>query len=222
MPVKDVKARRDRLLAKGKCPKHVIRDLAPGRKRCQECLDKGTARATRLNTSRKASGFCPSHPLVPAAPGKTMCGECLVKKTTAESKRTVDRLANGKCPKHPLSDVTPGFKCCADCLVAKRERQKRRLKKKVQAGLCISCSAPRTGPRYCDTHRLWAKLAHDIKWFLRGRGGDKARESYRKFPWVRSRNIRHPDGPAVSARYGLDQSWKRARQMEHRSHTTQN
>lgn len=93
------------LLAKGSCPNHTDRDVAIGKRQCQECLD----RTKRHRLDMLTKGKCFIHPGRDVVPGKTKCQECL----DYQKQRRLDMLAKGKC--HCGRNVLPGKKWCQKC-----------------------------------------------------------------------------------------------------------
>jgi hypothetical protein len=67
------KKRRKEQLSKGECPNHVGVPLAPGKTKCQYCIDY----LKKRNQNILDKGKCFAHPKSPVAPGKIQCQVCL-------------------------------------------------------------------------------------------------------------------------------------------------
>jgi 5-methylcytosine-specific restriction endonuclease McrA len=116
--------RRAKLLKAGKCYSHSDRDVVPGFRSCQECLDYAKQRNKKLLKADK----CPSHPARDVVPGFRSCQECLDGHKQRFKRRRKRCLKADKCAIHPARNVVPGFKSCQACLDGFKQRRKELLK----------------------------------------------------------------------------------------------
>src|ERR1700690_191907 len=66
---------RSKARKKGLCPNHPKMSAAPGRLRCQDCLNYLKRRAVKS----KKDGVCTIHTKILAVKGKTLCAFCLLR-----------------------------------------------------------------------------------------------------------------------------------------------
>ncbi len=166
----DVKARRARDLERwrrrsearresGLCQSCGRAQAAPGRTRCEPCLEKRRAadreRHHRRTADRIALGMCPRCGKLPPEPNRSTCAPCAAKDNAASRARDARLRAEGKPRRDPARER-----------LYQRERRRRLYEGRKSAGLCSKCGrAParpdRTTCEQCARkHRDRDRLRH--------------------------------------------------------------
>ena len=152
----DIRARRARDLERwrrrsearreaGLCQSCGLAAPAPGRARCEPCLEKRRAadreRHRRRTADRIARGMCPRCGKREPAPGRSSCADCARKDNSASRARDARLRAEGK----PRRDADRAREYG-------RERRRRLYEERMSAGLCSKCGrAPvRPGRTTCE------------------------------------------------------------------------
>ena len=152
----DIKARRardrerwhDRAATRkkaGLCQSCGCAEVAPGRTRCEPCLQKrriaDRARHHKRTAARLAAGACPRCGRRPPEPGRSTCSSCAARDNAASRARDARLRAEGKPRRDPAREKR-----------YQRERRRRLHELRKSTGTCVKCGRvpARPGRTTCE------------------------------------------------------------------------
>ena len=145
--------------SRGACQSCGIAALAPGRTRCEPCLEKRRVadreRHRKRTAARIAAGTCVRCGKHAPEPGRSTCSSCAARDNAASRARDARLRAEGLPRRDPSREQE-----------YQRERRRRLYQERTSAGLCSKCgrAAARPGRTTCEAcarkHRDHDKIRH--------------------------------------------------------------
>ncbi len=118
----------------------------PGKKKCQECLDKASKIQNAWRSKQIDAGLCEMCGKVPPKAGRSKCERCIRRWNDARNARRAERTQHGVCTEDGCGlPVVPGFVRCAKHHAVMQQSTLKTRQTRRDAGLCVRCgSVPHT------------------------------------------------------------------------------
>lgn len=147
---------------RGKCFTCRYREVRPGTRYCEECIQRAAAYKESI-----AYRKCQQCGVDVSKRGTLECAECTSKSSAWHRRRADARVANGQCARCGALPVKPGHRTCVPCLDEGKDSQimKNRIAGQEPRDACTTCTAlglsgvghnRRTHDRWMERRKAWA------------------------------------------------------------------